>query len=522
MKPVRRPKLVTGRRALFRITESARRELEQLVFRRHPAREWGTFVRFGFRRTEWGVSLSYVDSLPPEPGDLDHRSSVVCFRPDYIDRAVDWLEESPLGIGVVHSHPQGVGVYPSPSDDDMDLHFGTEMFLPYAPERPYASLIVNQNDGGSLSFSGRVYLDGEWLPVRDFHSSGEKLERFPSVLHPRPSRPIPEEAREILARWLMVADDEIVERLRGSTIGVIGCSGTGSPVVEALARAQIGGFVLIDPDRISLSNVERVHGSLLSDFKVAPHPFKVQLMARMIREVNPDAEISLIAGNSIDDLAMSELLRCDLIVGCTDSYHGRAHLGDLLSRYLVPCLDVGVLPSGESGRLIEQMIDLTRFSPEDPCPFCLGKIDQAALSDELLSPEEIEVARRAAADAQKRGDDGEAYWRGEPPQLPSVGYLTSGAGNMIAGYALNWLLGTAEMPHSRIQFDLGRPGLGLVFDDEEPSPACSCLRNRGFAEQGELSITKPDHFAAARRVSELATPHHQPWWRRLLSKIRGR
>lgn len=190
MKPVRRPQLVTGRRALFRMTESARRELEKLVFQRHPDREWGTFFRFGFSRTDWGLALSYVSALAPEAGDLDRRSPVVGFQPDYIDRAVDWLGESNLGIGVVHSHPQGYGVTPSRLDDEMDQHFGTEMFLPYAPERPYASLIINRAPGGALAFSGRVFFEGEWVPVVDLRSSGKRLERTPSALNPPENRPI--------------------------------------------------------------------------------------------------------------------------------------------------------------------------------------------------------------------------------------------------------------------------------------------------------------------------------------------
>ncbi|MGB3118158.1 MAG: ThiF family adenylyltransferase, partial [Verrucomicrobiales bacterium] len=322
-----------------------------------------------------------------------------------------------------------------------------------------------------------------------------------------------------LARWLMVADEPIVSHLRNATVGVVGCSGTGSPLIEALARAQVGGFVLVDPDRISLSNLERVHGSRLSDLEMNPPPYKIQVMARMIREVNPEAEIALVAGNSLDDLAMSELLRCDLILGCTDSYHGRAHLGDLSSRYLVPCIDVGVLPTGQNGRLTDQLIDVTRLSPEDPCAFCLGRINQTALSDELMSPVQVEVAKREAAAARGQGAHGDAYWRGEPPQLPSVGYLTSCAGNIVAGYALNWLLGTAAMPHGRIQLDLGKPGLGLTYEDEDPSPKCSCFRFRGYADQGDLSITKPDHFPAADRVIELRSAERVPWWKRLLQRF---
>ena len=29
----------------------------------------GTFFRFGYRRTRWGVLFTWVDALKPEPGD---------------------------------------------------------------------------------------------------------------------------------------------------------------------------------------------------------------------------------------------------------------------------------------------------------------------------------------------------------------------------------------------------------------------------------------------------------------------
>ena len=72
--PLMAPDLVTpriildrdGQRAIIRFRESDRRLLEQLVFSRYPRREWGTFFRFGFRRTSWGLALSYVDLMPPQ------------------------------------------------------------------------------------------------------------------------------------------------------------------------------------------------------------------------------------------------------------------------------------------------------------------------------------------------------------------------------------------------------------------------------------------------------------------------
>lgn len=498
-----RLELATNRRALFRITNSARRELEKLVFQRHPYREWGTFFRFGFRRTSWGLALTYVESLAPRPGDLDRHSGIVSFHPDYIDHAVDALEAGDLGLGVIHSHPSGIGVFPSSLDDDMDRHFGTEMFHPHAPDRPYASLIVNHtHPTGELSFSGRVYDCGEWFAVDSLYSAGRRLDRFSNALIPDDREHLNKRTAAILARWLRVVDPEKLNRLRNVVVAVIGCSGTGSPTIEALARAQIGELILIDPDRISLSNIERVHGSTLGHLDCTEPPFKVQIMAELIRSVNPDIKLTLIAGSSLDELSMDHLLRSDLIIGCTDSMNGRAHIGDLASRYLIPAIDVGVLPDGNDGRLSDQMIELTRLSPEDACPYCHGRIDPLALSAELMSESEVELAKKEAKEAIARGEPADAYWR-DVPQLPSVGYLTTCAGALVGGYALNWLLGTAEMPHSRFQFDVGARGFGFTPDENEPKSSCGCTKFKGHSDQGELSITRPRRYPAAQLAKEL-------------------
>ena len=60
-----------GREALWRITEVDRENLFRLLFHRYPNSEWGTFFRFGFRRTRWGILITWVDAVKPESGDLD-------------------------------------------------------------------------------------------------------------------------------------------------------------------------------------------------------------------------------------------------------------------------------------------------------------------------------------------------------------------------------------------------------------------------------------------------------------------
>ena len=48
-----------------------------------------------------------------------------------------------------------------------------------------------------------------------------------------------------------------IEKLKNSTIAVFGCGGVGSYAVEALARAGIGCFVLVDKDTVDVTNINR-------------------------------------------------------------------------------------------------------------------------------------------------------------------------------------------------------------------------------------------------------------------------
>jgi hypothetical protein len=71
---------------------------------------------------------------------------------------------------------------------------------------------------------------------------------------------------------------------------------------------------------------------------------------------------------------------------------------------------------------------------------------------------------------------------------------------MAAGYGLNWLLGTAAMPHSRIQFDIGKPEFGFVGMQESRRADCGCVKWFAHSDQGERSVTMPAHFPKFIRI----------------------
>lgn len=483
--------------ALFRITSSDRQELQALLFKRYPHREWGSFFRFGFRLTPWGIHLCYVDALEPRPGDLREESGIVEFNARYILRAQLALAETELGIGVIHSHPQDCGTTASSLDNDMDGYFARE-FAAYGGGRPYASLRLAQNSDGTNAFSGEAWSKGERMPVTDLLTIGDVLSRDAAEFAGTAWMRTPSSEGRVARLTELIG--ERAGRLSNAAVAVIGCSGLGSPAVHILVRAGVRRFVLVDPESFAVSNHERMHGSSWRDLETKP--LKVEILRRLILDIEPTAEVTTLSGNVLDDAVLDEILRCDLALGCTDSQHSRAGLGDYANHYLVPCIDAAVLMRAKDGRLTEQVGELARYSPDEPCPWCLGRINQKALAYELMTAEEREQRARAAADATQRGIDGAQYWGDRPPRELTVGYMTTTVGAMQAGYAEGWITGAGQMPHQRLQFDLGMPLLGVVPVQKSRKPECSCNRTKGWSDQArvERSVTMPSHWARAKKI----------------------
>lgn len=161
---------------LFRIAAADREKLHALVFKRYPHHEWGSFFRFGYRLTEWGIHVSFVDAIEPRAGDLDEESGIVEFSAGYILRAQLALNETGLGVGVIHSHPEDGGTGASRLDNDMDGYFSGE-FAEYGNGRPYVSLRVAKSSDGIFSFSGAAWINGEQIPIVEWLTVGKELER---------------------------------------------------------------------------------------------------------------------------------------------------------------------------------------------------------------------------------------------------------------------------------------------------------------------------------------------------------
>lgn len=469
---------------IFRCTDEQRTQLDRMLYNRYPTAEWGTFFRFGYRVTSWGVLVTLVDLLEPESGDFDEKSHVMEFTSGYIGRGLRSFDTSAFGLGFIHSHPEGCSPRPSRSDDDMDNYFAEE-FEKFSDGRPYISLIASRDENGRQSLSGRCFHRGQWMPVTQWKTVGKDLicresDFRETIIHG--------EKLSSTERAVQLIGNDASARLHNSKLAIIGCSGLGTPAGHILARAGIGDFVLIDPGEFKNSNHERNHASRASDLDVSGVS-KVDLLKRLIHELNPAATVTCIKADILDPVAVDALVSCDLILGCTDSVYARAALGDLSTQYLIPVIDMAVQMGAENGRLTDQVGEIARYMPGLPCPWCRNRVSSAAIRAELATDEEREQARIAASAAAERGDDGAQYWIGERAQELTVGYMTTTVAAMGAGYAQGWLTGTSKMPADRFQFDLGRTEFGFVGDNRKPSDDCSCQRCIGFADQGRADFT---------------------------------
>lgn len=87
---------------------------------------------------------------------------------------------------------------------------------------------------------------------------------------------------------LLIGKDNI-DKLKNATVAVFGCGGVGSYAVEALARAGIGNFVLVDKDAVDVTNINR---QLVADFSTIGRD-KVEVEKERILRVNPDANVEI-------------------------------------------------------------------------------------------------------------------------------------------------------------------------------------------------------------------------------------
>ena len=91
------------------------------------------------------------------------------------------------------------------------------------------------------------------------------------------------------SRTRLLLGQEGMESLHNKKVAVFGIGGVGGYVCEALVRSGIGAFVLIDNDKVCLSNLNR---QIIATQKTIGED-KVDVMKKRMLDINPDADITV-------------------------------------------------------------------------------------------------------------------------------------------------------------------------------------------------------------------------------------
>jgi len=271
-------------------------------------------------------------------------------------------------------------------------------------EKGYPALldIVNGPPVGALVFANNAVAGRIWFSPTDIVELASARVLGPSIRHlfPKP-QPKAKARLEDYDRQSRMFGDRGQEILAGLTIGIIGVGGVGSLLVEYLARLGIGRFVLVDPDRLELTNIPRVTGATRFDamtFLTKPgRPEwlrqigrrmslpKVNIMKRLIYRANPKARVETIHGNFIDQNVARKFEKCDYLFNAADSYQARLVFNAIVHAYLIPGVDIGVkVPvDKETGKVGEVRTVIHPVSPGSGCLLCNGYIPRNRLQQEM-------------------------------------------------------------------------------------------------------------------------------------------
>lgn len=205
---------------------------------------------------------------------------------------------------------------------------------------------------------------------------------------------------------------ENVEKLNKSKVAVFGIGGVGSFVVEGLARAGIGKFLLVDNDTIDITNINRqIHANITTVGKN-----KVDVMKERILNINPQAEVEtstefFMPGSKLLDSSL------DYIVDAIDTVTGKIELVYRANELNIPIISA----MGTGNKLDPTKFEVADIYKTSVCP--LAKVMRKELRSRGIEKLKVVYSKEEPI---KPND-------GDYKTPASISFIPSVAGLIIAG-----------------------------------------------------------------------------------------
>ncbi len=231
------------------------------------------------------------------------------------------------------------------------------------------------------------------------------------------------------SRTRMLLGTKGVDRLARSRVAVIGLGGVGSYVLEALARAGVGAFELVDGDTLVLTNLNRQILALHSTLGLP----KTEAAERRVRDINPAAEVRcrklFLTAQNTGELPLED---CDYIVDAIDTVSAKIALVLRAQELGVPIIS----SMGTGNRLDPAVLRIADLADTSNDP--LARVMRKELRRRGV--EHLKVL--CSAELPHVEEAGEET-KGDPPRpVPgSVSFVPAAAGLLIAGEVIRELCG---------------------------------------------------------------------------------
>ena len=371
---------------------------------------------------------------------------------------VPWLQEADrLGLSVVkiHSHPGGCAAF-SPQDDETDGDLFPCIADWIEADVPHASAVMLP-DG--RMFGRAMTIAGAFERLRLIAVAGDDLHFW------RPydfgHEPAPEIA-EFTKRHAKAFGERTTRALRGLCVAVVGCSGTGSPLIAQLAHLGVAVLVLVDPDKVHELNLNRIYYATMEDAKA--ERFKVDVLGDAVERIGLGTVVGRHCVNLCNADAVRAVAECDVIIGCVDTTEGRFLLNLLANFYTLPYIDLGVTLEADDAGEITQVCGYLHYLQ----PGGSSLLSRNAFTLDDVTAEGMKRQNPAYYDEQRKA----GYIKGVEENRPAVISVNT----QFAGLAVNELIGRLHPFRENSNRAYAKIGLSLsemaFYPEAEAAAVC--------------------------------------------------
>lgn len=331
-------------------------------------------------------------------------------------RVINIANSKKLGLIEIHNHFSGFSDVNFSKTDEK----GFEDFIPYIieslPNFPYAALVTTENE----ECEGRMWnKEQKCSPITTVKIVGSEFKKIITTsgkkFHPKID-PSKSHSRQVLA-----FGEEGQRKIQSLKIAILGVGGIGSHLAQQLAYLGIKNFVIVDPDIVEESNLNRLIGATSKDLR----RFKVDVISDMIKSINPESNIQKFNKDIRNDDVFTELKDVDIIFGGLDNDGPRLILNQISFSHYTPYIDCATGIDVENDTIDIAGGHVMIIQPEGPCmEDCTNILNKKEASDFLATKKEYENMKKLG------------YVKGIDIKNPSVVSLNG----MIASLGVNQLI----------------------------------------------------------------------------------